>query len=677
MPTEMVTFTPGVNVDQTPALNQAAYQATQLIRWDPGSGLPQKIGGWTPFYPTPFSSEITAMHAWEDLSAGIHLGVGSMNVLGVITSGVLDNITPQTNITNPAVSFSTVINTTSVVVNDTGSNATIYDSIILNTPVSVGGIVLSGAYPVASVSSANQYTIIAASPATGTVTNGGAVPSFTTLVGLSSVSVTLANHGYSVGSTFTLLIPVAVGGLTLQGFYTVNSITSPSVFVINATNQASSNATVSMNSGNAQILYYITPGPSSLGAGYGDGGYGEGGYGNGVAPPPFTGTPITALSWTLDNFGAYLIACPLNGPIFAWQPQSGLFNAQMIAQAPTVNTGVFVAMQAEIIVAYGSSVLGVKDPMLINWCSAGNFNIWTAGVANLAGSYRLSRGSAIVGGLQGPQYGLIWTDLDVWSMTFIGYPNVFGFTTLGEGCGLIAQYACGVLGTTVYWMSQKQFYALPTGGSVTPLPCTVWDFVFSQLDTTNLQQIRCACNSQFGEVTWYFPVIGGGGANTAYVKFTPQFSCWDYGYLGRSAWIDQSVLGSPIGADSATNLIYQHETSADANGQPMNSSFTTGYWALSGGEEYMFCDLAIPDMKFGGYNQPKEANVGISFTYASYPTGQTWTTPVYSMQANGPPFINPRFRAKLTSMTVGSGDIGSWWRLGGLRLRLAPDGKMG
>lgn len=680
MPTHTVTLIPGVQIDKTPSLNQAAYQTTNLVRWDPGSGLPEKLGGWGKFYAFPIDSKVTALHAWEDTSGITRLGVGAVNSLDVITAGNLNNITPQLTTTNPAVNFSTVINTNTVTIVDVGSNATTFDVVVINTQVSIGGLIIFGAYMVTQAISVDSYVITAATPATATATNAGAVASFTTTLNSPAVSVTLANHGYSVGNTYPITDPVTVGGITLSGFYTIYSVTNANVFVINAANQASSGATVSQNGGNAQILYYITPGPLAVGSGYGIGGYGSGGYGTGVAPPPNTGTPIVATDYTLDNWGGFLIACPNNGPIFVWQPQSGLFNAQMIAQAPIANTGIFVSMPSQILIAYGSSVLGVQDPLLINWCSAGDYTVWTASVTNLAGSYRLPRGSKIVGGMQGPQYALIWTDLDVWSMTFIGSPLVFGFSEIATGCGLIAKFAAVALGTTIYWMSQKQFFALPAGGSVIPVPCSVWDFIFENLDTANISNIRAMANSQFGEVSWEFPVSGGTGANTAYVKFTPQFSAWDVGFLNRSAWIDQSVLGPPIGADSVTNYLYQHETSNDADGQAMAPSFTTGYFALSDGEDIMFLDLVQVDMVFGMYGKAQNATINMSFTYASYannPPATTYSTPVFPMQSGNPPFLNPRLRGRVVSMTVGSNDVGTWWRFGGPRIRTAPDGRLG
>ena len=134
MPTHTVKIAPGVNSEFTPSLNEGAYQSTNLIRFAP-SGLPQKLGGWTKFYPTPINSPITALHAWEDLSASLHLAVGATSQLSVITNGLLDDITPQINVTNPAVSFSTVSGQSLVTINDVGSNATAYDSVIIGTQV--------------------------------------------------------------------------------------------------------------------------------------------------------------------------------------------------------------------------------------------------------------------------------------------------------------------------------------------------------------------------------------------------------------------------------------------------------------------------------------------------------------------------------------------------------------
>ena len=63
------------------------------------------------------------------------------------------------------------------------------------------------------------------------------------------------------------------------------------------------------------------------------------------------------------------------------------------------------------IVAWGSSFTGIQDPLLIRWCDVNDYTTWVATITNQAGSYRVPKGSKIVGCIQGPQQGCICTDL--------------------------------------------------------------------------------------------------------------------------------------------------------------------------------------------------------------------------------------------------------------------------
>lgn len=694
MATRSIVLQAGINFETTPSGNPTQYQDSNLIRFAP-SGLPEKIGGFTKFFPDPIGSIVRELHAWETLAGDDALAVGAEAELGVIIDGTLSDITPQRTETNSPVNVSTTAGSPTVIIIDTGLQPGVGDVVIINTQISVGGIVISGGYNIAPLS-VNKYSITATSNATSTVANAGTVPIFNTSAGNSLVVVDFPDNGLSVGSSFAVLVPSSVGGITLSGFYTVISVESSAQFSISAASAAVSNDQQFMNAGEAQYVYYFSNSNILPGGGYGIGGYGRGPYGIGTTWTPSGGFPITTTDWSLDNFGGDLIAVPLNGPIFIWIPQSGTPIATPIAQAPPINTGAFVAMPQQIIVAYGSSVLGVQDPLLITWSDAGQFTVWTAAVTNQAGSFRISRGSVIVGGMQGPLVGLIWTDLSMWTMSYIGQPLIWSFNELASGCGLIGKHAAVTLGTTVYWMSQTQFFSLPAGGSVTPLSCPVWDFIFQNLDASNVTKIRAAANSRFGEVAWYFPVFDGSGENTAYVKFCPAFNAWDVGYLGRTAWIDQSVFGPPIGAGlrgayglgpygaggygvgSGNNFIYQHETSPDADGEPLLASITTGYFALEDGQDMATVNMLYPDMKWNlasGANTP--ATVNHVFTYTKYATGSpVYTTPTYTASSDGPPFLNVRFRGRLASITISSDDLGSWWRWGNPRLRTAPDGRL-
>lgn len=687
MPHASFKLLPGVDQNKTPALNEAAISESQLIRFVPDrtlGGLVQKLGGWTKFFPDTIGSIVRCLWAWEDTNANSYLAIGAEGIaagggqaLEVINSGVEIDITPQTVESDAVVDFSTTSGSSTVTVIDANFTVDAYDVVNIQTQVSVGGLILFGQYAVTPVSS-TSYTIEArdalGSPsfATSTVSNGGAVPEYDTTSGSDFVDVTLADHGYVAGSTFTALVATSVGGVTIYGNYTVISVTSSSVFTISASTQATSTANALENNGDVHFLYLNGVGPVPSGSGFGVGGFGVGGFGSGIAPSPDLGTPINAVDWTIDNWGEILISCPLNGPIYQWNPSSGDLIAIAIANAPPVNAGMFVAMPQRQIIAWGSTFTGIGDPLLIRWCDVNDYDSWIALITNQAGSYRIPKGSRIVQCIQGPQQGLIWTDLGVWAMQYSGPPYVYQFNELGTGCGLIGRKAAGSMNGIVYWMGQSQFFRL-AGNGVEPIRCPVWDVIFQDLDTSNLDKIRIAPNSRFGEITWYYPTSSNGGEVSHYVKYNTILDQWDFGELARTAWINESVLGPPIGA-APNQYIYQHETSTDADGSPMVSSFQTGYFAMTEADVKMFIDQIWPDMKWGYYGGTQDANVNITFYVTDY-AGQTPTQyGPYTMTQNTT-FITPRFRGRLVSIKIESSDIGTFWRLGNIRYRLQQDGR--
>jgi hypothetical protein len=648
-----------------------------MLRWR--DGLPEKLGGWKKFYNGTIGSRIQALNAWTSLNNVNFLAVGAASSLNVIANNALTNLTPQTLTTNSSVNFSTVNTSATVTIVDTNINSiTTFDTVFLATPVAIGGIVLFGTYAIQSIVSSTSYTIKAASVATSTVNNAGAVPSFTTTASSANVTVTLTAHGLIVGSTLNFPIATTVGGLTIQGNYTVTSVTDANNFVISTSGPATSNAgPTSMNSGNAQFQYLIGLGPISGGSGWGTGGWGTGGWGNSTGSGPQTGTPVTATDWTITNWGEDLIACPKGGGIYFWPPESGYQTAVPIPTAPPFNAGIMVAMPQQILVAWGStanlSLGSSQDPLLVKWSNAGDFTNWTPSTSDLAGSFRIPRGSTVIGGFQSSFRTLLFTDVEAYAMDYIGFPLVFAFNKVGNNCGLIARPAVAELGGIVFWMGQNNFFAL-SGGGVQPVRCPVWDAVFQDLDTSNSSKVVAASNSAFNEVWWFYPSLSGGtGDNDSYVKYNLVDQAWDYGKLPRTAWLDVSILGTPIAAGTDQNL-YQHEQTNDAAGSPISPSFTTGYFSITEGHDIVFLDWFLPDMRFGLFNNSPSASVQFSFSTIMY----TGDTPVsfgpYTVTSTTE-FIPLRFRARFVSVTVSSNDTGSFWRLGRPRFRYAIDGK--
>lgn len=687
-----LTITPGVEKELTPVMAKAAIIDGVYIRWK--EGVFEKIGGWSRYFPTPLAGigVPRAMWGWQDISLNLRLAVGGTLALQVITGGISTTLTPQVTTTNSAVNFSTTIGSNVVTVVDSNiSNPSVNSSVNIQVPVAVGGIILYGVYQIASVISTTSYTILAALPATALVNNGGVVPAFTTTNGSPLVDVTLPIHGVVAGGSVSFQVSTTVGGVTISGNYLAQPPVTTNDFDVIATNPATSSAgPTSMNGGNVRFVYYITVGPQSPFSGWGVGAWGAGGWGTGSALPSGSGTPITATDWSLFNWGEILIANPAGGPIYQWGPESSLQNMQVIPQAPFIADGCFLATPQQIIVAWGVASgqsnspgtimdIGVVNPLRLKWSDAGNFSNWTPTSGDFAGGFTLSSGSKIVAAAQGANQFAVWTDVGIWSGSFVGQPLVFGIVEVMKGCGLVSRKALGVFGTTFYWMSQNQFFMMAAGGVPVPLPCSVWDKVFQNINRNFLGNIRFFSNAAFTEIGWYYPSASSSGENDSYVKFDVVQLVWDHTgpsaspAPGRSAWIDQSVLGPPIGATSA-GLIYQHETSPDGDGAAINWSVTTGTFVLDTGEDFQFLDQIIPDFRYGSDGQPPNATVLTTVYMQNYNDDPA---SVYGpfMSNSSTNFIEPRCRGRLMSLNFQGQDTGSFVRCGLPRYRVTPDGR--
>ena len=506
----------------------------------------------------------------------------------------------------------------------------------------------------------------------GLPTTAGALVTFT---GALPIGFDVGNTYYilSGGSSSIITVAASVGGTAIVASSAGGSGTmayNNTFFTLGGT---SSIITVSAASGGAAVVAGSAgSGTHTLGIGFG-----SGSYGFGITPVTLTGTPISTTNWTIDNWGQDVVACPAGGGIYYWNPTGGFSTLVNILTAPAFNEGIFVSMPQQILVAYGSTVaqnIGVQqDPLLLAWSDIGDFEAWTPLTTNQAGSYRIPTGSKIVGAIQGPQNGLIWTDLDMWSMNYLGYPLVFGFTKVGANCGLSGKHAACQLSGNVYWMGQSNFFMFG-GSGVQVIPCPIWDYVFQNVDTANIYKTVACANTSFNEVWWFFPASAGSGEPNKYVKYNTLERTWDYGVLSRTAWIDQSVLGPPIAA-SPDSYIWKHETTEDAAGAPLVSSMQTGYFVVNEAHEKTFIDLIWPDFKYGLYGGSQGASIQVTVYGADYPTDTPTPFGPFTMNSTTQ-YINLRMRARLVAMKFESSDLGSFWRIGNVRVRYAQDGKV-
>ena len=153
------------------------------------------------------------------------------------------NITPN---------FTTTLNSTTVTVNWTNHGLLAGQFFSCVAPVSIGGLIILGFYPVVTVLSANAFTITAATAATSGA-SGGVLPVFTTAANSPNCNVYLPNHGLSAGNQFVVQIQVTVGGVAVVGVYTVVARVDANNFTIALQYNAGSIDVQTENSGLASV----------------------------------------------------------------------------------------------------------------------------------------------------------------------------------------------------------------------------------------------------------------------------------------------------------------------------------------------------------------------------------------------------------------------------------------
>lgn len=693
MPYAALALKPGVDVEKTRLLNSASWSLCSGIRF--WQSMPQKAGGWTALNPSAALTGICrGMHAWSDLAGNSYIAAGGAQLLELYVGGVVYDITPLRATTNHTVAFSTSSGSTTVNIKDVSNSAQAGDYIVVFTPVAVGGIVLYGRYPIQTIVDSDNYTITAASAATASVTDGGAVPSFTTVMGSTDVTVALAKHGLIAGQLWNVDVSTTVGGFTLTGEYTVASAAT-NTFVIQPGGTAGSGATVSENSGNARIEYVLHAGAVSAGyqtgGGYGGGSYGGGPYGV-VSTTP---TLVRPRMWFLYHYGQDLIGNYNGSPLYVWDPTLGPseraleLNTANFPDATSPPTRVDFSMmvdQEQMVVCFGcDDTTGTYDPSLIRWSDLQDFTDWYPTTSNQAGSFHVPSGSRVVGAIAAPNFIVFWTDVDMWLMSYNGGSNAeepWGFTRISEGVDLIAPHAVGLLGSKVYWPSYNGFYSFD-GSSAREITCPVWDKFWLNLNKLQIDKVNIQINSVFNEISWGFPSASGNGevdqrvtmalgeevSSAYYDTFTWTYD--DDALWARTSWINNNVYGPPVGAD-VNGYLQQHETSNNANGAALSCYVQSGWFAAQEGSLLSFLERLEADLIVTGGDE----TVQITVYAQDYPTGPVRTYGPYDWSASsGPAWSLVRARGRFFSVRVASSALGVFWRLGHVRYVVEQAGR--
>lgn len=536
-----------------------------------------------------------------------------------------------------------------------------------------------------------------AGPWAGTVTSTLINP-FTTTNGSGIVTVAHSGHTLTVGQEVvfqssaypTATIP-AVGGLPagcLQANFIVKSVSAGVSYTIWTNgNTASTLATSSATGGGTVIVY---PQSTTLPLR---------GWGTGFT----TGFDLQLRLWSQANFGEDLLFNPRGSQLYIWQPLNAAFPAYGNRGVAVTGTDVpasvnqiMVSDTSRITIAFGCNDYGVYDtnapinPLLIRWTATESYTGWTPSATNQARSYQLSHGSTIVCAIQTRQEIIVWTDTAIYSMQYIGYPNVYGFTLLADNISIISPSAAATASGIVYWMGVDKFYVY--SGRVETLPCSVRTFVFNDINRDQFEQCFSGTNEGFSEV-WWFYCSANSDAIDRYVIFNYLDRVWYYGTLGRTAWLDSPLREFPQ-ATTTENLLVFHEVGTNDGTtnppSPIYSYVQSSDVDIGDGHNYGFIWRMLPDITFDGSTtaspavpqvnftmRPKQ-NPGAPYSPAPSPTVQAAqsynSVKTYNVQ-EFTQIIYTRVRGREMAFRIESNTLGTQWQLGVPRMDVRSDGR--
>jgi hypothetical protein len=209
------------------------------------------------------------------------------------------------------------------------------------------------------------------------------------------------------------------------------------------------------------------------------------------------------------------------------------------------------------------------NPMLVRWSDQSIAAEWTPTTFNQSGEVILANGSYIVGGTTARQELLIWTDKALYSMQYIGAPYVFNFQTLMDNISIMSPNAMITVNNITYWMGVDKFYVY--SGTVQPLPCTIRQYVFNNLNFSQSYQVICGHNEEYSEVWWHYPSTSS-NTNDSYVIWNYADNNWYFGTMNRTAWYDTPLSSTPLAAISVQNSYLSAAMTATATQIPMITS---------------------------------------------------------------------------------------------------------
>ncbi len=631
MPLQKLQFKPGVNRETTSYTNEGGWFDSEKIRFR--FGLPEKIGGWIKTTSNTFLGTCRALHNWVSLDGTLRTGVGTHLKYYLKEGTGFNDVTPLRVTTSAGdVTFAASNGSSTITATDTNHDCVVNDFVTFSGAASLGGLVtaavLNQEYQVASVPSVNTYTFTAKDTDGATVT---------------------ANSSDSGN-----------GGGSVVGAYQIN---------------------VGLDS-------------TVLGTGWGAGTWSRGAWDSGAS---LTDVVNILRIWTHDNYGEDLLINVRDGGVYYWDKSAyAATYARAIALSavsgaddavPTIAKNVLVSDRDRHVIAFGCDPeddIGTQDPLLIRFSHQETVNTWESTSTNTAGSLRLGSGSEIVTAIETRQQIIVFTDVSLHAMQFLGPPFTYGIDLISENITIISPLSAKAVDDFVFWMGVEDFYVYD--GRVQKLPCAVKSYIFNDINLFQKEKIFAALNSSFNEIWWFYP-SGDSDTNDRYVIYNHVEQAWSYGTMARSAWLDRGITNNPIAA-GLDNYLYTHEYGLD-DGSTSPASAITSYVESSQldigeGDKFVFIRRLVPDVTFDG-STASSPSAAFTVKTRNFPGGaylesnaSTVTQSAAATTTTVEQFtdqVHIRLRGRAFALKVGSTDTEVQWRLGSPRVDIREDGR--
>jgi hypothetical protein len=495
-----------------------------------------------------------------------------------------------------------------------------------------------------------------------------------------------------VNDFVTISGATAVSGITapqINKEHQITAILTTNTYTIDTGGSASAGA-VSGGGAAVAVSYQINTGldTSVYGTGWGAGPWSRGGWGS-SATVTVPGAQLRI--WSQDNYGEDLLMAVHDGGVYYWDTSAGVASRAVALSSlaganmtPTIVKQVIVSERDRHVIVFGcdtEAAPGVQDPLVIRFSSQESLTDWETRADNTAGELRIGSGSEIIGAVQTKQQVIVFTDVSIHAMQYIGPPYTFGVQEVSSGVSIMGPNAMVAVGDVVFWMGKGDFYVY--SGSVAQIPCDVKEYVFNNINNNQALKINAGHNGSFSEVWWFYP-SSDSSENDSYVVYNYDQKIWYYGAMPRTAWVDRGTLGYPIAASSDNYLYYQENGLNDGSNNPptaLNPYIESSVVDIGEGDQFMFATRVIPDLTF---RNSTSASPTATFTIkarnfpgdnfiSSDSNAVTKTASIPVEQFTDQVFI--RLRGRSMSIRVESNQTNTSWRLGDPRLDVRTDGR--